>query len=309
MNKRNSRIGLVGSIAIHGAIVGSVWAAMTQLPQEPIIEQEVTSISMEMLAGVEQQAQVAVAPEDTPVQPEVEEKETPTAVEEPKEEPKVEPQKPLKVEPIAEKPKEKKEKPKEKKSEPPKEKPKKIEKNIEKPKVEKPKLIEKPKPVLEKPAKPIKALEKGIEAKEGIVAKAAPNLPQAIKAQPGIAQGSPAGKGNVGSSAGSDNGNAPKSTASGNEINAYKVTLQRALQRRANNTYPAREKMMRKTGTVTLSFSVSPSGQVTNVQVINSSGNSNLDAAAVKAAQGTKTEAPPAGFPSNVTVPVRFAIE
>lgn len=305
MNKRNSRIGLVGSIAIHGAIIGSVWAAMTQLPQEPIIEQEVTSISMEMLAGVEQQAQVAVAAEETPVQPEIEEKETPTAVEEPKEEP----QKPLKVEPIAEKPKEKKEKPKEKKPEPPKEKPKKIEKNIEKPKVEKPKPIEKPKPALEKPAKPIKALEKGIEAKEGIVAKAAPNLPQAIKAQPGIAQGSSAGKGNVGSSAGSDNGNAPKSTASGNEINAYKVTLQRALQRRANNTYPAREKMMRKTGTVTLSFSVSPSGQVTNVQVINSSGNSNLDAAAVKAAQGTKTEAPPAGFPSNVTVPVRFAIE
>lgn len=305
MNKRNSRIGLVGSIAIHGAIIGSVWAAMTQLPQEPIIEQEVTSISMEMLAGVEQQAQVAVAPEETPVQPEIEEKETPTAVEEPKEEP----QKPLKVEPIAEKPKEKKEKPKEKKPEPPKEKPKKVEKNIEKPKVEKPKPIEKPKQVTEKPAKPIKALEKGIEAKEGIVAKAAPNLPQAAKAQPGIAQGSPAGKGNVGSSAGSDNGNAPKNTASGNEINAYKVTLQRALQRRANNTYPAREKMMRKTGTVTLSFSVSSSGQVTNVQVINSSGNSNLDAAAVKAAQGTKTDAPPAGFPSNVTVPVRFAIE
>lgn len=305
MNKRNSRIGLVGSIAIHGAIVGSVWAAMTQLPQEPIIEQEVTSISMEMLAGVEQQAQVAVAAEETPVQPEIEEKETSTAVEEPKEEP----QKPLKVEPIAEKPKEKKEKPKEKKPEPPKEKPKKVEKNIENPKVEKPKPIEKPKQVTEKPAKPIKALEKGIEAKEGIVAKAAPNLPQAAKAQPGIAQGSPAGKGNVGSSADSDNGNAPKSTASGNEINAYKVTLQRALQRRANNTYPAREKMMRKTGTVTLSFSVSPSGQVTNVQVINSSGNSNLDAAAVKAAQGTKTDAPPAGFPSNVTVPVRFAIE
>lgn len=296
MNKRNSRIGLVGSIAIHGAIIGSVWAAMTQLPQEPIIEQEVTSISMEMLAGVEQQAQVAVAAEETPVQPEIEEKETPTAVEEPKEEP----QKPLKVEPIAEKPKEKKEKPKEKKPEPPKEKPK---------KVEKPKPIEKPKQVTEKPVKPIKALEKGIEAKEGIVAKAAPNLPQAAKAQPGIAQGSPAGKGNVGSSAGSDNGNAPKNTASGNEINAYKVTLQRALQRRANNTYPAREKMMRKTGTVTLSFSVSSSGQVTNVQVINSSGNSNLDAAAVKAAQGTKTDAPPAGFPSNVTVPVRFAIE
>ncbi|MDY5106597.1 MAG: energy transducer TonB [Actinobacillus minor] len=301
MNKRNSRIGLVGSIAIHGAIIGSVWAAMTQLPQEPIIEQEVTSISMEMLAGVEQQAQVAVAPEEIPVQPEIEEKETPTAVEEP--------QKPLKVEPIAEKPKEKKEKPKEKKPEPPKEKPKKVEKNIEKPKVEKPKPIEKPKQVTEKPAKPIKALEKGIEAKEGVVAKAAPNLPQAAKAQPGIAQGSPAGKGNVGSSAGSDNGNAPKNTASGNEINAYKVTLQRALQRRANNTYPAREKMMRKTGTVTLSFSVSSSGQVTNVQVINSSGNSNLDAAAVKAAQGTKTDAPPAGFPSNVTVPVRFSIE
>ena len=150
------------------------------------------------------------------------------------------------------------------------------------------------------------------------MAKAQPNIPQSQIPKEGVVNGSQNGKGNVGSSKGTENGNAAKgndsgvgngAAASGTEINAYKSALQRALQRQANNAYPMRERMMRKMGTVTLSFTVSPVGQLTNVSVVSSSGNSNLDAAAVKAAQSTKTSPPPAGFPNHVTVPVKFSIE
>ena len=119
-------------------------------------------------------------------------------------------------------------------------------------------------------------------------------------------QGNGSQNSNVAKGNGSSTGNG---SASGTEINAYKSALQRALQRQANNAYPTRERMMRKMGTVTVSFTVSPTGQLTNVSVVSSSGNSNLDAAAVKAAQSTKTSPPPEGFPNHVTVPVKFSIE
>ena len=292
MNKRNSRIGLVGSIAFHTTIVGIILFAAKQTVLNDQIDdmQEVTSISMEMLAGVAEQPQVAVAPdidetakeEEAKPEEKVEEK-----IEEPKPEPIAEPE-PIKK--VA-----KKEKPKEpsKPKEPPKEKPKKVE-------------------------KPIKALEKGKEVKQGIIAKEQPNIPQNPTPKEGAVNGSQNGKGNIGSSKGSENGNVAKgngngtgngSAGSGTEINAYKSALQRALQRQANNAYPTRERMMRKMGTVTLSFTISPAGQLINVSVVSSSGNSNLDAAAVKAAQSTKTSPPPEGFPNHVTVPVKFSIE
>lgn len=314
MNKRHSRIGLAGSIAFHASIVAIIWLASSHLVVSDQVsdEQEVTSISMEMMAGVAEQPQVAVSPDvdenakEEEVKPEekVEEK-----VEEPKPETKPEPV--TEPEPVKEvvKPKEQ---PKEKKVKP-KEEPKKV----EKPK-EKPKPVEKPKPEKPKVEKPVKAMEKGPAVKQGIVAKAMPNVPQSQTPKAGIANGNPNGKGNIGTAQGSPNGNAAKgngngsngsAAASSGEINAYKATLQRALQRQANNAYPTRERMMRKMGTVTLSFTVSPSGQLTNVNVVNSSGNSNLDAAAVKAAQSTKTSPPPADFPSHVTVPVKFSIE
>ena len=67
--------------------------------------------------------------------------------------------------------------------------------------------------------------------------------------------------------------------------------------------------MMRKMGTATVSFNLSPSGQISGVRVLNSSGNESLDAAAIKAVENTSVEAPPAGFPSQVTVPVKFSVE
>ncbi|UVV65467.1 cell envelope integrity protein TolA [Glaesserella parasuis] len=257
MKKRHSRIGLIGSLTLHGTLFATVFGIIHTQKPLPTTE-EVSSISMEMLAARLEQEQVAVAAEE-PVEEEVK-----------KPEPVIEPE-PI-PEPVPEPPK-------------PKEKPK-----------EKPKPKEKSKPK-EKP--PVKAIEKGAEAKQGVVAKAIPSAVQGAKNQEGIVTGSPKGSGTVNSG-----------SASGGEINAYKAQLQRTLQQRANNAYPQREKMMRKTGTVTLSFQLSSSGQVINVQVINSSGNSNLDAAAMKAAQSTKMHSPPpAGFPTSLTVPVKFSVQ
>ena len=307
MDKTNSRIGLATSIILHAMAVALFWFLSLRLTDtKPVVEEEVSSISMEMMAALAEQPEVAVtteptpeekAPEKAPEPEEVIEEPKPEPVEEAIPEPKVVPKPP-------EKPPEKpKEKPKEKPPEKPKEKPKPPEKPKEKPKVE----------------KPVKAIETGPEVKQGIVAKAAPNVVQGKEAKEGIANGNPLGKGNIGSANGSPNGNAASGNgngsgnkaegASSSDINAYRATLQRAIQRRANNTYPKREKMMRKMGTATVSFNLSPSGQISGVRVLNSSGNESLDGAAVKAVESTSVEAPPAGFPSQVTVPVKFSVE
>lgn len=120
----------------------------------------------------------------------------------------------------------------------------------------------------------------------------------------GVAGGQKGGSLNSTSTTGSN-------VAGGNasELSAYKTALQRALQRKANNSYPQREKMMRKTGTVTIKFTVTSSGAISNVSVVNSSGNGNLDNAAVKSAQAVSMPPPPAGFPPSVTVPIRFSLE
>ncbi|QIM65972.1 energy transducer TonB [Mannheimia granulomatis] len=283
MRKKHSHIGLISSLAIHGALIGGVYMWLSDHPIEKAAEQN--ALSLEMVAALLEQPQVAVAPE--PVKEEIKEIEEEKI--EPKPEPDVIPDPTLK--PKKEKPKEDKPKKEEKRKEPPKK---------EKPKEEKPK--EKPKP---KENKPIKALERGIEAKQGIVAKAIPNAIQGEKEVKGVVGGQKNGSLNSTSTAGSSNANG----GNANEISAYKVALQRALQRKANNSYPQREKMMRKTGTVTIKFSISASGAISNVSVVSSSGNSNLDAAAVRSAEGLNVSPPPAGFPTQVTVPVKFAIE
>ncbi|WP_373779181.1 energy transducer TonB [Glaesserella sp.] len=274
MKKRHSLIGLLCSILFHATVFASIWYVAKSSPQTQAVE-EVTNISIEMLAARLEQPEVAASPEPMK-EPEPEHKPEPAVEPEPKPIPEPKPEPPVAVE-----------KPKEKPKDPPKEKA----KPKEKPK-EKPKKTPKEKP------KAIKALEKGPEAKQGVVEKAIPNAAQGSKTQAGIVKGSPSG-----------NATASGNSAGGNELNAYKAQLQKMLQQRAYNAYPQREKMMRKTGTVTLSFSVSSSGQVTNVNVSKSSGNTNLDNAAVKAAQSTRMNSPPpAGFPSSLIVPVRFSI-
>lgn len=289
MKKRHSRIGLISSLALHGSVFAGILTAMNIEKPLPPVEQ-VNSISIEMLAARLEQEQVAVTTEDVveKVEP-IEAPKEPEPISESKIEPKPQP----KPEP---KPKEK---PKEKLKEKPKETPKEKEKPKQIPK-EKPKPKENPVEKAKPEKAPIKALEKGNEVKQGIVAKAVPNAFQGTKNQVGPANAQAQNTGFA----------STNSASSAGEINAYKAQLQRTLQQRANNAYPQREKMMRKTGTVTLSFQLSSSGQVVNVQVINSSGNSNLDAAAMKAAQSTKmNSAPPAGFPTSLTVPVKFSIQ
>ncbi|AHG80130.1 TobB energy transducing protein [Mannheimia varigena USDA-ARS-USMARC-1388] len=280
MKKHHSRIGLIASLAIHGALIGGSFALLNEQKIEKTAEQN--SLSMEMVAALLEQPQVAVSPETTEEVKEIE----PEKVEPPEPEAQPEPEAipdPV-LKPKKEKPKEekRKERPKEKKEKPKEEKRK-----------EKPKEREKPQ------QKPIKALERGPEVKQGIVAKAIPNAVQGEKMVTGVVGGQKGGSLNS------------TSTTEGNasELSAYKTALQRALQRKANNSYPQREKMMRKTGTVTIKFNVTSSGTISNVSVVNSSGNSNLDNAAVKSAQAVSMPSPPAGFPPSVTVPIRFSLE
>lgn len=328
MNNKNSRTGLATSLLLHGAVFLGIWWVVNQ-PQEKPPEEIVTSISMEMLAANLEQPQVAVAPpqpEETPApEPQSEKVAEPEAVAEPVaipkpiEKPKVKekPKEPPK-EKIKEKPQDKpKEKPK---TEPKEEKPKPKEKLKEKPK-EKPKdpTLEKPKEKVkaEKPTKPIKALETGIVAKEGIIAKAIPNATQGIKAQAGVPNAKVGGTSPVangqGNAAGSNvvnqaNKVASVSSTNANANEAYKQGLQRLLARKAKSNYPPREKMMRKQGIVMVNFMVSPSGQLTNATVVSSSGVAGLDAAAIKIANSTSYEPPPAGL-TKFTVPIKFEIE
>lgn len=304
MKKTHSRVGLLSSLAIHGLLIGGGFAWLDNHEVEKKDKQE-SALSMEMVAALLEQPQVAVAPD--PIVEEIKEiaEEKPAPEPEPKPEVKPEPEPAPKPDAIPDptlKPKE--DKPKEEKrkkrhrdrKEEQKERKERKERADDKPK-------ERPKRKHEH--KPIKALERGPEAKQGIVAKAMPGAVQGNKVVAGVVGGQKNGSQSSTSTTGSTNTN----MGNASEISAYKAALQRALQRRASNSYPQREKMMRKTGTVTIKFSVLPSGAISNVSVVNSSGNSNLDAAAVKSAGSVKMPPPPAGFPSQATVPVKFSIE
>lgn len=351
MQKHHSKVGLIGSLVLHGAVFGTIWAAVSSPVVQKVANEQLTSISMEMLAARLEQPQVAVAPEISQDEPASEEQ-TPSPEPEKKPEPK-----PAKAEPekvalpkIAEKPKKEKpkekpkekekekpkpvEKPKEKAKEKPKDKPKEQVKPTEKPKEKKEPVKEKSKEKAkaEKAAKPIKALETGAVAKQGIVAKVIPNAAQSTRIREGGANGSEQSNSAVGSKSGALNGSvrgkangngsgnsqgngsnnvasaALAPAASSGERDAYLKGLQIALQRKASSTYPAREKMMRKMGVVKISFTVSPSGQITGVKVVSSSGSEGLDAAAVKVAQSLKYSPPPAGV-SSLSVPIRYVIQ
>lgn len=299
MKKQHDLVGAIISILLHTLVFSGIWWLMNQ-PQPIKVKEEMTSISIEMMTALLEQPQVAVAPEPSPEpsdaeptdiapEPEIQEiVDTPPPIPEPSLKPI---EKPKPVEKPKEKPKEQPkrvEKVKEKLKEKPKEKPKEIVK--EKPK-NKPKTAEKPTSAKTE-NRSVKALEKGAEAKQGIVAKAIPNAVQGNKLQ-------------AGNQTGSANATNAKPSSS-NDIQAYLAKLQRALKQGAISAYPPREKAMRKTGTVYLKFTVSPSGQLLNISVQRSSGNSNLDAAAVRIAEKTVVGSPPAGMPNPLSVPVNF---
>lgn len=278
--KTHSRIGFILSIVAHSLVLGGIWAVVANSTPKWQEKQDISSISMEMLAARLEQPQVAVAAEAQP---------QPEAVQEPEPEKVVEPQ--PQPEPTLPKPQPLKPKPIEKLKESVKPKPKK--------EPVKERAVSTDKKV--KAEKVVKALEKGKESKQGIVAKAIPNATVGTKVQAGVANQVVSGQATAGNVT-----TAPNS----NDINAYKTQLQRALQQRANSVYPQREKMMRKGGIVTISFHFSSTGEISQVSVVNSAGNTNLDNAAVRAAQSTRMNtSPPVGFPRSFSVPIKFSVQ
>ncbi|MDO4627430.1 MAG: energy transducer TonB [Pasteurellaceae bacterium] len=105
----------------------------------------------------------------------------------------------------------------------------------------------------------------------------------------------------------SSNPNLAGTGASASEIDGYKAAIRREIER--NKVYPQRAKMMRKQGTVTVAFTIGADGSLSGERVINSSGSEDLDNAALQAVQRARAVgARPAGMPSSLTVPIKFAI-
>ena len=178
----------------------------------------------------------------------------------------------------------------EKKKEPEKKPEKPIEKPIEKPK---PKPKEKPK---EKPKNEVKT-EKPVEmpknlpiGDKNINSTATANSKATTTGQPGT------------------NGVQGGSGTNTDELNAYRAAIRREIER--HKRYPARAKMMRKQGVVSVSFSVGADGSLSGERVTTSSGDESLDNAALEAVRSARPVGPkPAGFASSVSVPISFTIQ
>lgn len=167
---------------------------------------------------------------------------------------------------------------------------KKPEKPIEKPK---PKPKEKPK---EKPKNEVKT-EKPVEipknlpiGDKNINSTATANSKATTTGQPGT------------------NGVQGGSGTNTDELNAYRAAIRREIER--HKRYPARAKMMRKQGVVSVSFSVGADGSLSGERVTTSSGDESLDNAALEAVRSARPVGPkPAGFVSSVSVPISFTIQ
>lgn len=89
------------------------------------------------------------------------------------------------------------------------------------------------------------------------------------------------------------------------EISAYLSALRREIERQKR--YPKRAKMMRKQGTVMVAFTLSASGEISNVQVAKSSGVKDLDDEAVRAVKKARPiGVRPQGIGSQITQPIAF---
>lgn len=105
-----------------------------------------------------------------------------------------------------------------------------------------------------------------------------------------------------------NNPNLTGTGTSGSEIDAYRSALRREIER--NKRYPQRAKMMRKQGIVQISFTLGNDGALNNPQIANSSGNEDLDNAALQAVkQARSIGTPPAGMGRTLTVPISFKIQ
>ncbi|QLB13499.1 outer membrane transport energization protein TonB [Bisgaardia hudsonensis] len=104
-----------------------------------------------------------------------------------------------------------------------------------------------------------------------------------------------------------NNPNLAGSGASASELDAYRSALRREIER--HKRYPQRARMMRKQGVVMVSFSIAADGTLTNVNVVKSSGASDLDEAALTAVKSARSIGPrPAGLGTSISVPISFKL-
>ena len=103
----------------------------------------------------------------------------------------------------------------------------------------------------------------------------------------------------------------PNLVGSGNssdEANAYRSALRREIER--HKRYPQRAKVMRKQGIVTVGFNIGSDGTLSGERVIKSSGNEDLDNAALEAVRRARSIGPrPNGVSSSISVPISFTIQ
>ncbi len=122
----------------------------------------------------------------------------------------------------------------------------------------------------------------------------------------GKGQANGGGKGNGKGQAAAGGGQA----VSKQDLNAYRAGLQRAIDKAAKRNYPNAAKKQKKEGTVKVRFTLTSSGQFTNISVVGSSGNDALDKAAIKALKRLKGyKPPPEGFPRTQNARMRFKLK
>lgn len=168
-------------------------------------------------------------------------------------------------------------------------------------KKEKPKETKKEKPK-EKPAKKEPAKPKQEKPNKAMKNKDLPkgdrNVDSAAKID-SVATG--LGKATV------DNPNWVGKGNSADEVKAYIAALRKEIER--NKHYPQRAKLMRKQGIATIHFHLRQDGSIINVSIKNSSGNSDLDAAALNAVRNTRPIGPrPLTMQEINAVPIRFSL-
>lgn len=170
----------------------------------------------------------------------------------------------------------------------------------EPPKPEKPKEIKKEKPKEKKKDKPKK--EKTQPKEKPLANKALEKGDRNVNSEAKItATATSLGKATV------NNPNLVSKSAGSDVNNAYMGALRREIER--HRRYPQRAKMMRKQGVVTISFSIANDGALLNASVQKSSGNADLDNAALSAVKNAKSIGPkPAGLASSMSVPINFTI-
>ncbi|AZI14871.1 energy transducer TonB [Avibacterium paragallinarum] len=104
-----------------------------------------------------------------------------------------------------------------------------------------------------------------------------------------------------------DNPNLVGKGNSTDEVKAYLLALRREFERQKR--YPQRAKLMRKQGIVKISFSVANNGTIGNIKVAQSSGNADLDNAALNAVKNAQSVGPkPLGLQEINVVPIRFTL-